>query len=66
MSSGSFTFGVVWRANAVRVTVLEGIRRASEGKRSLVAIVIGGWGWLRMRPGRRSGERVIDAKYFVS
>ena len=35
MSSGSFTFGVVWRANAVRVTVLEGIRCASGGKRSL-------------------------------
>jgi len=36
MSSGSFTCGVVWRANAVRVTVLEGIRCPLWGKRSLV------------------------------
>jgi hypothetical protein len=63
MSSGSFTFGVVWRANAVRVTVLEGIRCGSGGKRSL------GFGYGRLienGSGPKVRGEVIDAKYFVS
>jgi hypothetical protein len=66
MSSGSFTFGVVWRANAVRVTVLEGIRCASRGKRSLAgsSLCLGpveNEGGPKVR-----GKGVVDAKYFVS
>jgi hypothetical protein len=56
MSSGSFTCGVVWRAIAVRVTVLEGVRCTGGENRSLL--------WKRMGSDRTAGKVwVIDAKY---
>src|SRR5205085_4319949 len=48
------TFSVVWRANAVRVTVLEGIRCARRGKRSLRL-------WGRMGAGRTTRESPLTS-----